>query len=252
MTATLAAAQPVEVDQRAARLARLLGLGGHAVPLIMPMLWVGAPRIREGIWRLVPAGRAPLQVGQTFVYRRPLKPGERLALSVTGAVEESLLTLESSVVDAAGADVVSFTTRIALPRISDLRRVASGRAAPPSGPPEDAVALRLDQDSADAYAELSGDDNPLHSDPGAARRAGLSGTILQGMLVAGLAEQALPRPDACRRLDATFVRAVECGQRIFVSAREVAGPAGPVTRVRVADAEGRLCCTLAAQDDPTR
>jgi 3-hydroxybutyryl-CoA dehydratase len=37
-----------------------------------------------------------------------------------------------------------------------------------------------------AFARLSGDDNPIHLDPDAARTAGVEGTIVHGALVMGL------------------------------------------------------------------
>ena len=38
------------------------------------------------------------------------------------------------------------------------------------------------QEQIDAYAEVSGDHNPIHIDPDAARAVGLDGTIAHGML----------------------------------------------------------------------
>jgi acyl dehydratase len=42
------------------------------------------------------------------------------------------------------------------------------------------------QEDVAAFAVLSGDDNPIHLDPDAARAAGFAGTIVHGTLVMGL------------------------------------------------------------------
>lgn len=42
------------------------------------------------------------------------------------------------------------------------------------------------QEDAVAFARLTGDSNPIHTDPTAAAAAGLSGTILPGMLMAAM------------------------------------------------------------------
>jgi acyl dehydratase len=42
------------------------------------------------------------------------------------------------------------------------------------------------QEDVEAFARLSGDDNPIHLDAGAARAAGFDGTIVHGTLVTGL------------------------------------------------------------------
>ena len=46
---------------------------------------------------------------------------------------------------------------------------------------------RITRDDLRRYADASGDHNPIHLDPGAARAVGLPGVIAHGMLVMGLA-----------------------------------------------------------------
>jgi acyl dehydratase len=48
------------------------------------------------------------------------------------------------------------------------------------------VELTFGQGDVAAFARLSGDDNPIHLDPAAARAAGFEGTIVHGALVMGL------------------------------------------------------------------
>ena len=47
------------------------------------------------------------------------------------------------------------------------------------------------QEDIAAFAQLSGDDNPVHLDEAAARRMGFTGTIVHGMLAAGLISRLL-------------------------------------------------------------
>jgi acyl dehydratase len=74
------------------------------------------------------------------------------------------------------------------------------------------------------YAIVSGDDNPLHLDPDAARAAGLAGTPVHGMLMLSCFEPFLKewRPDIfITRLSAKFLRPVLAGDGILISGRVV-------------------------------
>ena len=77
--------------------------------------------------------------------------------------------------------------------------------------------FRITRDDLRAYAEASGDANPIHLDPAAAAAAGLPGTIAHGMLVMGLAASAV---EAWAGAPATVQ---ECGARW---PRPVVVPAG--------------------------
>lgn len=82
----------------------------------------------------------------------------------------------------------------------------------------------IDADRVRRYAETSGDDNPIHTDDQVARGVGLEGTIIQGMLLMALADEALAawRPQAsCRRLTARFARPAMTGTTITVAGRVV-------------------------------
>jgi acyl dehydratase len=98
------------------------------------------------------------------------------------------------------------------------------------------------------YAEASGDDNPIHTDETAARGIGLDGTIIQGMLLMALADEALAAwlPVApCRRLTARFARPAPTGIAVVVSGRVVKteivhGVALATLRIMVRDGDGAV------------
>jgi 3-hydroxybutyryl-CoA dehydratase len=58
----------------------------------------------------------------------------------------------------------------------DLKELKTGDALP-------ALTRRIAQERIDAYAEASGDHNPIHIDPEFARKTALGGTVAHGMLV---------------------------------------------------------------------
>ena len=80
----------------------------------------------------------------------------------------------------------------------------------------------IDPDWVTRYAAASLDDNPIHTDPEAARAVGLDGTVVQGMLLMGQFEALLAawRPDwRIASLEAKFLRAVPVGEGAHVTAR---------------------------------
>ncbi|MGH6847239.1 MAG: MaoC family dehydratase [Methylocella sp.] len=72
------------------------------------------------------------------------------------------------------------------------------------------------------YAAVSGDDNPLHLDPNAARAAGLAGMPVHGMLMFSCFEPLIMRWRCdlfIARLSGRFLRPVLAGEGIRVSGR---------------------------------
>jgi acyl dehydratase len=72
------------------------------------------------------------------------------------------------------------------------------------------------------YAAVSGDDNPLHLDPDAAKAAGLAGLPVHGMLMFSCFEPLIMgwRPDLfIARLSAKFLRPVLAGDGICLTGR---------------------------------
>ena len=100
------------------------------------------------------------------------------------------------------------------------------------------------------YAAASGDDNPLHTDPTIAARAGLARPPVHGMLVMGCLEPFLAawRPGVrVTRLSAKFIRPVLVGEAIVVSGKVVqaAPDAAAVLRLTV-KRDGDLVCLAEA------
>jgi acyl dehydratase len=72
----------------------------------------------------------------------------------------------------------------------------------------DLLVPRIGIDGVRAYLEVSGDDNPIHTDPDLARRAGLAGLPVPGMLVMGIIGNALEvwlETGTVHRLSVSFV-----------------------------------------------
>jgi acyl dehydratase len=73
-----------------------------------------------------------------------------------------------------------------------------------------------------AYAEASGDQNPIHLDDGFARSVGLPGVIAHGMLQMGIlatvAAEAVGGREHLRRMSVRFAGMVEPGDTVMFSA----------------------------------
>lgn len=77
---------------------------------------------------------------------------------------------------------------------------------PPEGSAVPPLAERLGQDRINAYAEASGDHNPIHLDPDFARAVGLPSTIAHGLLTLGVAAAQVERWAG----DLAYLSRVEC------------------------------------------
>jgi acyl dehydratase len=78
--------------------------------------------------------------------------------------------------------------------------------------------VTFDRDQIAAYAEASGDHNPIHLDDDSARSVGLPGVIAHGMLQMGImatvAAEAAGGPDHLRRLFVRFAGMVRPGDTV--------------------------------------
>jgi acyl dehydratase len=168
---------------------------------------------------------------QGFVLHRPL-PVEGCA-RVTGKVTAiqdkgsgALVTMASEAVDAATGEALATTTSSVFIRGEGGFGGERGASAPsriPERAPdfERVVATRADQ--ALLY-RLSGDRNPLHSDPGFASRGGFARPILHGMCTYGITGRVLLNafcggdPARLRSMQGRFTRPVLPGDTLKVQA----------------------------------
>lgn len=110
----------------------------------------------------------------------------------------------------------------------------------------------FDPDDVGRYATASGDSNPIHLDPAAARAAGLPGPIVQGMLVmANMIRVAEAwRPDTLVTMARVlFVRPVGVGEKLTVEGRVVGSTGGAaawhgVLRLTARSEAGTIAATV--------
>lgn len=128
----------------------------------------------------------PLYVGDTFTARYRVasirQSGRTGGMAVMGIELEGDVADERVVMGRA-----TLIVRDAPPEGAAAGAAASAskpsRPAPePQGEAITSLAKHITQQQIDAYANVSGDHNPIHLDPVAARKVGLDGTIAHGML----------------------------------------------------------------------
>lgn len=98
-----------------------------------------------------------------------------------------------------------------------------------------------------AYAAASGDDNPLHTDPALAARAGLVRPPIHGMLIMGCFEPYLHAWRAecvVLKLSAKFIRPVLVGDAVTLAAKVVRAAADQpaVLRLTARNAVEEIVC----------
>jgi acyl dehydratase len=133
---------------------------------------------------------------QEYAFTRPLLVGDSLVVRHrTASVRQSsrggmaIMTLEQLGDTAQGERVVTGKATVIVrdaPPEGAAASAAAGtpkaRPAEPEGQPIPSLTKRVTQEQIDAYAEVSGDHNPIHVNPEVARAVGLDGTIAHGML----------------------------------------------------------------------
>jgi acyl dehydratase len=136
-----------------------------------------------------------VHLGQEIHLTRPVRADEQITieLDALGARPEPRgvrLTLRSVLVGADGAPFAEMITGVLL--VGAAGPAPFGEippfASPAAGEPgEAAVAVRrISTETVRRYAQVSGDDNPIHLDPEAARTAGFPGVIAHGVSVLAL------------------------------------------------------------------
>lgn len=179
-------ANPIFRDETAARAAGYRGI--PAQPTFITRF-----HISFGEAGLDPEHTQVLHGEQEYAYERPLVAGERISVRyVVAGVRQSRR-----------ADGMAIITLEQMIEIGDGERPATGKAIvivrdmAPGGAGETTAGKQLPdpegqripdltkhvtQEQINAYAEVSGDHNPIHLNPMAARAVGLEGTIAHGML----------------------------------------------------------------------
>jgi acyl dehydratase len=180
-------------------LASLLGLDEGAVSLILPMLWLGKSDLARALYDCVGPDHFALHEAQEFFYHGPWQENEtyhcETVLKPEPAIDPTRLLITTDFRTADGAVIVTLK--------STLRRLAKEEAAQSLPAPTNKTRVMgpidfslpvIDQAMIHDYAVLSGDDNPVHLDISTARMLGLSNTIVHGMMVMGLTQQAFTKP----------------------------------------------------------
>ena len=172
-------------------LARRAGFSG--IP--MPPTFVTRLRVPFAEAGLDPLHSLVLHVEQEFSYTRKVMAGDTLigrhrvaSIRQSGRGDMAIMTLEQLCDSPGGDRLVTGKASLIVREMSATGSAAgSNRPGPqPESRQPDAATLRLDclvtQEQIDAYADVSGDHNPIHINPEAARAVGLDGTIAHGML----------------------------------------------------------------------
>ena len=207
------------VDARRA----MRALPSMAVVLGHAGFWLADPRTGVDAVRL-------LHGEQGIVLHRPLPvAGEIVGRTrVAGLVDKgegkgALLYLEKQLLDAASEDVLATLQSTIVLRGDGGFGGPPGPVRPPHPAPQGEPDLTVDlptRPEQALYYRLNGDDNPLHSDPETAARAGFPRPILHGLCTLGVVAHALLRalggydPARFRQLDLRFSAPVFPGETI--------------------------------------
>ncbi|MGW5613066.1 MaoC/PaaZ C-terminal domain-containing protein [Streptomyces sp. NPDC003877] len=170
----------------------------HVLPSFATVAGGGKPGVTDGLSMPgvdVDLARV-LHGGQSLVVHRPLPAaGTATATHRIAAVydkgEAAVLVLRTDVHDAEGP-LWTGDARIFVRGEGGWGgdRGPSARLEPPAGDPDRTVERRVREDQALLY-RLSGDFNPLHADPGFARRAGFERPVLHGLCTYGMTLKAV-------------------------------------------------------------
>ena len=167
---------------------------------------------------------------QAFTLHRPLPVAgtARSVSKVAGMYDKgsaALVVTESTAVDAAtGEPLVTTRGSIFIRGEGGFGgdRGPTADWAMPSGPPDDQVTYAVPRDQALLY-RLTGDRNPLHSDPKFAARGGFDRPILHGMCTYGYTGRALLHavcgsdPGRFLSMEGRFTRPVMPGDELTIS-----------------------------------
>ena len=221
------------------------GIVAHPVfPVVLewPLVVAGPP----GLGLDDDAVHAGLHVSHEIAWHRPIRPGD--TLRTTGRIETlegrsaGLLAVFALLTTGLDGEPVVESRQGILYRGSTLDDVGHGSTAdatprPPdpaaaAEPTDDVGAFRVEEADAVVYSECSGIWNPIHTDPRAARLAGLPRPVLHGTatlarVVSALVEARLEGdPTRVDRLGCRFTAPIYPGDRATVAATDPRSPSG--------------------------
>jgi acyl dehydratase len=196
----------------------------------------GSDSVAGPVWPVVPAfgffmaavndaelGADPrrlLHLGEEHVLHASIRPGDVLGVQgVLEAVDERAGTFTVAVAEADRDGRLIAEVRARMLVRGAGTPVPVNLVAPPSEPVHESR-VRIDADQTVRYAEASGDHNPIHLDPRAARRAGLRTPIVHGMCTMAMATAgavdgpAGGDPSAIQRVAVSFAHPVRPGQEL--------------------------------------
>jgi acyl dehydratase len=248
---------PARVDEDAAWLmanitAEVLGTSLPSAPTIVPFIYPmrlvahAAAEIKGHLRRS--GGLIAVHESQSIKAVRALRVGEELMLAGEFEVAGDAASLALNAKDSGHETVVEtvsrlrFSTAVALLGRGSIvgARLAENATLPPilSKPLTDCLVA--------AYAEASGDANPIHTDLRLTTSLGLPERVVHGMLVVGLAEPAMAATGFGRLMELRirFLAPVFVGERVSVTVADMPVTASCVRRVRVVVKrhEGGVAC----------
>jgi len=201
----------------------LAAMPSMAVVLGHPGFWAANPETGIDAVRVVHGE-------QSIVWHKPLPvEGEIIGRTrVTGLVDKgpgkgALMYTEKQVTDAATGDLLAVTASTTFMRGDGGFGGESGPVKPVYAVPEAAPDVTIDlptRPEQALYYRLNGDDNPLHSDPEVAAKAGFPRPILHGLCTLGVVCHALLKglcgyeTGAMRQMDLRFSSPVFPGETI--------------------------------------
>lgn len=204
----------------------------YPVCLEWPLILAGPP----GLGLDDDAVHAGLHVSHEIAWTRPIRPGDtlRTTLRVETLLQRSagVLAVFAFATTADGEPVVESRQGV-LYRGSTLTVAALDRATPrpprpaPAEPLRDVATFAVTDADAVIYSECSGIWNPIHTDPRAARTAGLSRPVLHGTATLARTISALTEarlggdPTRIARLSCRFTAPISPGDRATVSATDL-------------------------------
>ncbi len=204
-------------------------LAGEVAPLLYPVVPFLQVMGRALMDRALQANVMRLVHGeQELVFHRPLLPGETLETRATITdIEQKatgeVLTLHQVLEgpeDVPCEAISAFFIRA--PRKPGEERPKKTPWAPPSEEPAFTTTVEVGAEQSLAYAEASGDRNPIHVDEATARAVGLPGIILHGLCTMAMVGHAVctavaeGQPERIARYRVRFARPVQNGDILTI------------------------------------